>query len=381
MGLFFSNFHVRKTEGFDADGFQSLLLKLMKKQGFKRKKESAEADLSVSIYDAGGKWLSVCSDGIDFYMDESVKNICEPLSEELAADVLTVSCFDSDCLIMNRINRSEGVDAFAKIGSCPGLKRRSAPSRWKGLVDDVSQWKAVLSGEYTFAEDALAEVEPLLGLETGQGRFCSELLEKGAEGVRTLYYALPEAVTKADLPYFVFSCFFPKLLPCEIGKRHIVTAANYGSKSKGIAIVFSGNYVERDEIRFRDVQFICDFQHSHQRVIRLEPEKRQDRNGRWVYYAEIPDFSLQKAIPLPISVNSEFFEEQFGVSFTPEGNKRKVLDITVHFIPLKNPEGQCAWCVWRYHGSKRAFIENHNKTLANAPGGKTLDINDYDDDE
>ena len=54
--------------------------------------------------------------------------------------------------------------------------------------------------------------------------------------------------------------------------------------------------------------------------------------------------------------------------FTPEGNARKRLDITVHFIPLKNPmDGQCGWRVWAGYESKRAFIEATNKRNASLP--------------
>ena len=54
-------------------------------------------------------------------------------------------------------------------------------------------------------------------------------------------------------------------------------------------------------------------------------------------------------------------ERSIGVRFTPNGNVRKFLDITVAFLPQSNPtQGQCAWCVWRHYESKRAYIEAYN---------------------
>ena len=141
----------------------------MNTQGYRLADHSDEADLSVSIYDADGAWLSVCSDGLDFYTEESVQRICNPLSDRFSTDVVTVSCFDSDCLLLNRINRKLDVVAWAKTGSYPGLKVRSTPTRWSGLVSDTAQWKATLSQTYVFAEDALDSLEPLLKIHTAYG--------------------------------------------------------------------------------------------------------------------------------------------------------------------------------------------------------------------
>ena len=139
MGWFFSNLHVRKTAEYDADFFRSTLTEILNAKGYVKKNSPDEADLSLSIYDAGGKWVSVCSDGLDFYTEETIRDICNPLSESLSADVLTVSCFDSDCLILNRVNKKLDVVAWAKTGSYPELKIRSTPARWKDIVTDIAQ--------------------------------------------------------------------------------------------------------------------------------------------------------------------------------------------------------------------------------------------------
>ena len=81
--------------------------------------------------------------------------------------------------------------------------------------------------------------------------------------------------------------------------------------------------------------------------------------------AEIPRFQLLPGIKegLPVrKAMDEEFKRKFGLRFTPEGNERKRLDITVHFIPLKNVSGRCDWCVWLHSGSKKAFIEQHNQS-------------------
>ena len=81
MGWFFSNLHVRKTPGFDADILQSALAEILNAKGYVQKNIPDEADLSLSVYDAGGKWVSVCSDGLEFYMEETKDNAKQMLKE------------------------------------------------------------------------------------------------------------------------------------------------------------------------------------------------------------------------------------------------------------------------------------------------------------
>lgn len=389
MGWFYSNLHIQRTAELDADTFQSVLTEVLNTQGFRLVDNSDEADLSVSIYDAGGEWFSVCSDGLDFYTEESVQRICNPLSDRLSTDVVVVSCFDSDCLLLNRINRKLDVVAWAKIGGYPELKVRSTPARWNGLVSDIAQWKAALSRKYIFVEDALDSLEPLLGLKHGQGRFCDDVIpEEFINGVRTVYYALPGSLSKSEPQRLAIRTH--GLMPCEIGKISIIGAINEGGKSKGLAVAFSGGFVEKEEIRFRDVQLEYAFDRYPRSVIPLQLEKRQTQTGQWIYWAETPQFLLTEAVKEglpPRKAMEEKFKREFLVRFTPEGNARKLLDITVHFIPLKNPEGQCGWCVWLRSGSKRAYIEGYNSgwdeilRKHHPQGIKLLNPDDYDLDE
>lgn len=389
MGWFFSNLHIRKTSEQVVNHIPSLLTEILRQHGFQPKDDSEGADLSVSIYDAGGKWISVCSDGLDFYTEESIPNICNQLSERLSTEVLTVACFDSDCLILNCINRSNNAVAFAKIGYSPEIKRRSTPAKWKDLVNDYERWRSVLNQDYTFAEEALDVIEPLLGLEPKQGQFCDEMISDFfAESVRTYYFALPESASKSEPPKLSFTT--PSLEPCEIGKDQCYFVINTGGRSKGVAIAFSGDYIEKEDIRFRNVQLKYALDQYPRKTIPLQLEKRQTQSGQWIYYAELPDFPIREGVKEGLPWKRKIDEEwkrQFGVRFTPEGNSRKLLDITVHFIPLKNPEGQCGWCVWLYSGSKRAYIAEHNRSWGeiiekhHAQGIKLLNPDDYDLDE
>lgn len=384
MGFFFSNMQIRLTEACSAEAVTDIMTELLLSQGFHRVENADDADITVSFYAAKGNWLSVCSDGISFETEEDARRYCQPISQRLAADVVTVSCFDSDCLLLHRLNSSKGIEAWAKVGRYPGIKQRTTLTKWKDLVTDADQWAATCKADYVFAEDALEKLEPLLALAPEQGRFCSELLAEGQyDGAKALGFALPET-EKPELP--ALQLMMPSLMPCEIGKDCFVSAVNTGGKSFGLAIVFSGSYVEKDEIRFRDVQLESDFERHPRPTVPVTLEKRQLQDGQWVYYGEAPQFQILPAAKAGLPMQKamrEQFKRAIGLRFTPEGDGRKRLDITVHLIPLRNPAGQCAWCVWRFFGSKQAFVQHYNQTWsAHQPHGPVLlDENELEMDD
>ena len=68
------------------------------------------------------------------------------------------------------------------------------------------------------------------------------------------------------------------------------------------------------------------------------------------------------------------------VRFVPQGDPRKVLDITVMLVPDQNPEGRTTWNVWHQFGSKKAFIQYHNTNWSRFPNGTALLMREEDYD-
>ncbi len=343
MGMFFSNFHIRRTNGLSAEDFLKSLTATIIRQGFSPVESSDKADISVSVFDAQGSWISVCSDGFEFDQEDTFRGICEPLSRMLSTEVMTISCYDSDCLLLHLVNSINGTDAWAKIGRYPGIGKRSTPAKWKGHVSDLNRWKELLKKEYGFAEESLQEIEPALGLAHEQGYFTFDLAsEKPYAGkTRTLYFALPETAEKPEPPHFVFAGYG------KFYKDYVVSVYNEGGKTVGIAVAFTGSYVENDEIRFRNVQLEYDTERIPRPSIPLQLEKRKTSDGQWMYYAEVPDFHVpahvKEGLP-PMKELDERYKREFLVRFIPEGDERKFQDIAIHIIPLKNfAEGQCSW--------------------------------------
>ena len=149
-----------------------------------------------------------------------------------------------------------------------------------------------------------------------------------------------------------------------MGKAKFITAINIGGASKGIAISFTGKYVESGEIEFKDVQLEYGFADRERKIIPLTLEKVQAKNGNWIYSAKVPDFQIPEKIKegLPYKkASEEKSKKEFAIRFTPVGNPRKSLDICVYFIPIENLQGLCNWCVWHLSDSKREYINQFNK--------------------
>lgn len=365
MGAYFSNLQIRKTKELVTDKIQEAVSALMVKNQYKVVSNKEEADVTVTIYNGDSPWVSVCSDGIEIYDDKVSEAFLKPLSAELDTDVMAVACFDSDYLFLHLINESEKINAWANVGSPPEghFPRKTVFSSWKSKVSDFEQFKSAVRAEYTFAEDVLAPLESILNLPAAQGSISeSSLDEFENKGVFTcLYFSLPDEAKRKDPAKLAITRF--SLTPCKIGEDSIVTAINTGGSSRGLAIAFTGEYVENGKITFTDVKLEYRFDKTPAKEIPVQLCKREIAKGKWAYCAEIPQFLIRDKVnpDLPPKKKADLESgREIGLRFTPLGDPKSVLDICVHLIPLSNPEGQCCWCVWHTDGSKEAYIKHYN---------------------
>ena len=355
MGQFFSNIHLCKNEKANAGKLMEYYHGKMLAKGYQKVESEEDADLTLAVYDRGEKWISVASDLIEFSSEESMVETCNALSEQFDTDVLAICCVDSDGILMQYSNTNKGIDAWAKAGYCPGVSKRSRPASWKGIVTDYQIFKEALSDRDSIAEEVLETIEPLLGLLPEQASFRYDMSEEESSDVLLAYYMIPETEENRESPSLVIDDY--NLGPCTMNSEYnVVGAVNRGGPSKGLAIAFSGPYVEKEEIIFRNVQLEYDRNRYPWKIIPLELTKKKDEKLGWIYYVELPKFKIPNKVDMSLpdmKYMDEEFRRSFGVRFTPEGNERMVGDICVHFVPLKYPKGQCWWC-----GTKRNMQEN-----------------------
>ena len=382
MGMSFSNIHIKKNENYDIDKIKKMLLKYMEKKGYKQLDDEENADVVTAIFvPEQSEWVTIGSDMFEFKNSTDTKNISEPFSNMFKTDVLTVSCIDSDYLMMNLINVSDNTDAWINVGSLYGMKmpRRTGYNAWKNKVNNFEIFKNIMKSEHIFAEEALYESCELLGMLSEQVVFSSDFVEGRANcKVEKLYFSLPESYEKEPTK-LVINLY--EGMPCRIGKSTPVFVVNRGGKSKGVAVIFTGDYIENDELTFVDVTFESDYGSEKRKIVPIKLEKVELNDGGYAYYWEDKNFQIPPKVnpELPWSRYDKMeFERQFGVRFTPQGDSRKVLDVKVYIIPLEYYDGKysACWYVWKFFKSKSEFIEHFNNRWNGT--SDVLNPDDYD---
>lgn len=318
---------------------------------------------------------------MEFYDDKSSENIIKPLSALLKTDILSVACFDSDYLFLHMINEAEKTDAWANVGHNPEGKfpRRTKFSDWKNKVNDLEKFKKCIRQKYDFAEEVLESLEDVLNLSYKQSTICTESVEdfEDNHNLVKMCFSLPDVQKEStNLKIKTFG-----LTACKIGEFNYVSAINQGGSSRGLAIAFTGDYVENDEITFTDVTLEYDFTSTSRKSIPVQLEKQQLPDGKWAYCWKNTTVLIPEKVKDGLSPKRQMdlqYKRQLGIRFTPQGNPRKVLDICLHFIPLSNQLGQCCWCVWHPFGSKDEYIKRFNHLWSKLPADMNLNPGDFD---
>ena len=366
MGSWFSNVHIRKNETASEEKVIEFIRGWLASKQYVPCAAETDADGAVAmIAEEDCQWVSVYSDLLSFENPGKYTEIATPLSAELHTDVLGISCFDSDYLYLNLVNRAEKTDAWIGIGSASGLgiKRRSGVSAWKKKVSDFQAFSESAKKGYVCAEEFLAAVERCLELSAVRSSASFEYLKDFGldKKAKYFYFKLPEDMKSKEpvkLVPHTYSC-----MPCVLEKPSIVDGINVGGEARGLTVYFLGPYVEKEEITFSDVCFVK-WKNNWTESVPFALTKVQLSDGQWAYHYHDPGFRIPPKVDdrLPASKRLHVEEENcIIVRFVPHGNSQKLLDITVALVPDKNPEGQTVWNVWHRWGSKEKFIEQFNK--------------------
>lgn len=359
MGSWFSNIHIRKSETATTESAAACVKDLMASKGYQLAASKGEADGAVALVSEGdSQWISVYSDLITHDDPESCAAIASPISEKLHTDVLGISCFDSDYLYLNLINVDEKTNAWIGIGKGRelGIARRNNVAAWKKRVSDYSGFSAKAKIQYILADEFLYSASQHLGLPAERSAaVLTDWTNSGSNArVVYLYFSRPEE----DRERVEFA-HYSSSLPCLVGRESHLIAINIGAQSQGMSVYFLGPYVEHEEITFENV-FI-----RHQGTCTpVELTKVQFPDGQWAYCYHDPQIVIPPKVAGRMSKEKRYSLERmrwFAVYFTPRGNSRKTLDISVAFVPDEKTEGYTVWNVWKPRGSKKAFIEYHNK--------------------
>lgn len=353
MGSYFANLYVKQRSPKD---IEKKITEYYANLGV-TPTDAENADIKVSIFAPyGSEWVSVCSEA---FTHDDILALAPSISKVTQNDVLSAACFDSDYLFLNLINEKDSTDAWINIGKSYEIKapRRSNVAAWKNKVSDFDSFKLAAKEKYICAEEFLFSVCKNLGISPNQ----IDGFELPEDSIKLCF----SAPVKSDAEPAKFTVPSYSLTPCRIGIHDACAFYNTGGASRGIAVAFTGNYVENDEITFENTAIRTTKGSLNEFTscpITLQKIRLSD--GRAAYYWEDKSFKIPECVSddlPPMVYQKKKWTRQITVDFVPQGNPRKVLDIAVTMIPLSNPiDGQYTWCVWHYHGSKRELIEQHN---------------------
>lgn len=369
MGVFLSNMHIKKNLGFTIDDLLDVLTQDLLSKGFKKLDSAENAEAEIVIYcPQDSEWISVASDFFEFSTENDTRSAAKPISEKLDTYVIAASCVDSDYAYMHLIGNKDGTDGWINSGtSYDGMKllRRTSTVPWKKVVNDFEKFKVVTKEKYIFAEEMFCRMAVLLGMKSEQCLLEIADNEKLDEkNIIRLYFLPPEeTVTKKEPPVLRISRF--PLTPCASNMFQVIPVNNKGGRSKGIAVMFTGDYIENDEIEIYNAEFLSRTGSEKHKITPISFTKKKTADGKAMLYWEDKDFQIPPAVnsSLPIMKQQRLeFEKEFGIRFYARGNERKFLDIMVFIIPLENyQKGADCWYVYRYSGTKKKFVEERIK--------------------
>lgn len=214
MGMTFSTIQIQNRAGLKAAQFKKELMAHMKAKGFKPVPEE-EAEVSYIFALSKNKaWFTlVCPDYEP--VTEPVLKDAKELAVTFKTNCIITSAVDSDMVFLDCFNEkgektekvSLGVADFigGDEGDIPDECKQDAnsanPDFWKGMLTEgytFEQLKEVWNGDYTFQEEALMNMAPLLGMDSDKLNADYQICEEEAPpGTAAVHFAKAGAKTKS----------------------------------------------------------------------------------------------------------------------------------------------------------------------------------------
>ncbi len=358
MGMFFSNLHIKKNNTITLDSLLQYLIEDMVKKGYTRLESPENSEVTIAIYaPENSSWVSVSSDCYNFNSDEDTRNTAQPISEKFGTYVIAASCMDSDYAFMHLLNSSDKTDGWINSGSVyegMELPRNTTISGWEKIISDFDRFREITNEEYIFAEDMIYNIAELMNMDKEQCLFEADYTEDVDKNCLTkLYFSLLPISEEepANLHINLYS-----LTPCKADINSVVFVNNKGGRSKGVAIMFTGDYIENDDVIIYNATFESCYGSENCKIVPITLEKRKRSDGSCVLWWEDSDFEIPPAVNqnLPYTKREKLeFEKQFGVRFFVKGNPQKFRDVEVYIIPLENIKSGYAQGYDRWNAQKR----------------------------
>ncbi len=379
VGSTFTNLQIYCGYEFDRNHVLDQVNKYLYDCGFEVASEGQNFDRTLTIkFLKQCPWTTMYDSFLDSPSIDDLKSTVKKLSKNLNKSVVGISVFDSDVLAMylNDVN-SDSKDLVVcsdddgladELGYNPNTTKGKLKN-WIPFLksdEDKKKLKELFKGEYTFAEDRLADISEMLSMD--KESVCSvnsDFIDNSSDNedfylMRLVYregYKPPFEIVTKGLPSFTQYISSP----IYINENNLVQYYNRGGVGKGVRVILEGEILKNYNLVFSESKVFKqkDYYHNTGSIWDNIEEcnslfnKTVDSNGNIHYVAEFKEF----LIPEGIKINAKYGENAPWKKIYDYINARSIFiyfnikcnidhdvrdDIYITLIPYDNPiNGKC----------------------------------------
>ncbi len=174
MGRFFSNIHIKKDKTKTKQQFSEVVNKIMKKRGYGPSSEDDSSLSYILAFSENNKWATLSSSEYEAG-GQTAQSDVKWFAEALKTCCISTAVVDSDFAILEMYNGTSSMIDRVIVGDGEdyGFANDSSTNGkrvcWEPLLTENSsfeQLSEIWNGDYTFAEEALGQMAPLLGMDS-----------------------------------------------------------------------------------------------------------------------------------------------------------------------------------------------------------------------
>ncbi|GEM_PF-717646 len=203
MGNFFTSTQIYSSDAAKRDKFIDTFCKAMEKEGYVTC-DGDEAEKSYILKFADNcNWVTITSESYE-QGNQTALSDTGRIAKMLKTTCINTTVIDSDCAVMALYAKSGQKADTLVIGRADDYFGRKVPKLskdlWKPFLADGSSWEKLCkivedSENYTFVEDVLSELAPLIGMDDSNILFSAD---DANEDEQTVFLNFKKAETKKE---------------------------------------------------------------------------------------------------------------------------------------------------------------------------------------
>ena len=164
MGTSFTTTHIHNAQNLTKKQFKKVFADMMKAKGYTASDDENAALTYTLVFAPDRKWVTVLTDGADTRRETA------ELAKGLKAHAVMIDLVDSDFAELSLFDEAGAHKDTLTLGNSylEDAAPMGDPAAWQPLLcGSWEQVQEIQKGSYTFAEDALVQFAPLIGMDRG----------------------------------------------------------------------------------------------------------------------------------------------------------------------------------------------------------------------